>query len=276
MEHDAETLQLEVRLLIEAIHAKYGYDLRGHKPAVLHRRVMAVLAKFGLPHLGELQHRVLHEPDLFLEVMEQLTIRVTEMFRDPNFFLAFRREVTPLLRTYPLLRIWHAGCSTGEEVYGCAIVMSEAGLYDRCQLYATDLSLSALEHAKDGVYPLERATLFAANYEESGGTGRFLDHCTEAYGRIAMREELRRNILFFQHDLVSDQVFGEMHVVFCRNVLIYFDKELRQRVLGKFRESLRSGGVLCLGASERLLREDEIRFGFHELAPGARIYQRSG
>lgn len=249
-EDDVEAL--EVSLFLEAIYAKYGYDFRGYAVASMQRRVFAALAKSGLGHLGELQHRVLRDPELFAVVLQHLTVRVSGMFRDPNFYRAFRARVVPLLRTYPFLKIWHAGCATGEEVYATAIVLAEEGLYDRAQIYATDLSADALAHAADGVFPLEQAAAFSANYAAAGGTSTFSSYYTSAYGHFALSAALRENVLFFQHDLVGDHVFGEMHVVFCRNVLIYFGEVLRGRVLAKLADSLCPGGFLCLGNSESL------------------------
>jgi chemotaxis protein methyltransferase CheR len=249
-----EAEAIEVRLLLEAIHAKYGYDLRDYAPTSIRRRVLAALAKSGLEHLGELQHRVLSDPEFFSVVLEDLTVRVTDMFRDPNFYRAFRSRVVPILRTYPLLRMWHGGCSTGEEVYASAILLMEEGLYDRTQIYATDLSQQALAQAKLGFYPAANVSAFAENYDNSGGASSLSNYYTEAYGQIAMKESLRKHVLFFQHNLVSDHVFGEMQVIFCRNVLIYFADDLKQRVLRKFAESLCPGGFLCLGGAERIAR----------------------
>jgi chemotaxis protein methyltransferase CheR len=267
---DADTIA--TGLLVEAIHLRYGYDLRNYAPAFLERRIAAALTRYRLPHLGELQHRVLTDADFFDEFLESLIVRVTEMFRDPQFFAAFRTKVTPFLRTYPLLKVWHCGCASGEEVYASAILLKEEGLYDRCQIYATDLSARALEQAAAGVYPASHVDDFRRGYEQSGGTSDFARYYTEGYGGIAMRESLRRNVLFFQHNLVSDHVFGEMHVIFCRNVLIYFDASLKHRVLTKFRGSLTPQGLLCLGSSERLAASDAA-LGWTEFDVDARIYR---
>jgi chemotaxis protein methyltransferase CheR len=272
---DAQQIEdLEVRLLLDAIAARYGYDLRGYQPASLQRRVRAALIMSGAANLGQLQHQVLTDPRVFAAVLDHLTVQVSEMFRDPEFYSRFRREVVPVLRTYPQLKVWHAGCASGEEVYTSAILLSEAGLYERTQIYATDLSPAALERAKEGVYPAGRAAAFAANYAAAGGTSAFADYCTHVYDRIAMRESLRRNVVFFQHDLVSDHAFGEMQVIFCRNVLIYFGTELRTRVLTKFGHGLCRGGYLCLGSSEKIAAADH---GAYAPVPGAaRIYRHAG
>jgi chemotaxis protein methyltransferase CheR len=234
------------------------------------RRLHCALARSGAAHLGDLQHRVLRDPILFARLIEDLTVRVSDMFRDPSFFLALRKRVVPLLRTYPRLNVWHCGCAGGEEVYATAIVLHEEGLYDRCQIYATDVSMHALEQAKHGVYPAQRLPAFAESYAASGGTSTFSSYYTEAYEGIALRESLRRNILFFDHNLVSDHVFAEMNVIFCRNVLIYFGEQLRMQVLKKLDASLCPGGFLCLGGSE-MLSEDTSPFA--AFSPEERIYR---
>jgi chemotaxis protein methyltransferase CheR len=270
MDPDSEIENIEIRLFLEAIHARYGYDLREYSPVSTRRRVLAVLAKSGLDNLGELQHRMLRDPEFFGSLLDDLVLRVTEMFRDPTFYRAFGARVVPILRTYPLLKFWHSGCATGEEAYSTAILLSEQGLYDRTQIYATDLSARALEQAKQGVYSAERGREFGENHTRAGGTCPFSNYYTEAYDRIALRESLRKNVLFFQHNLVSDHVFGEMNVIFCRNVLIYFGQSLRDRVIAKFAQSLCPGGFLCLGSGERLPRSGH---DFREFVPGERIYR---
>lgn len=268
------TEDIEVRLVLEAIYQKYGYDFRDYAAESIRRRIQAVLARSGLAHLGELQHRLLVDPAFFSSLVDGLTVQVSGMFRDPRFFRTFRERVVPMLRTYPHLKIWHAGCATGEEVYTTAIVLTEESLYDRALIYATDMSGRALELAKEGVYDESEAELFAERYAHSGGTGQLSNYYSAAYGRIAIRESLRKNVLFFQHDLVSDSDFAEMHVVFCRNVLIYFGPRLRDRVLQTFSRSLCRGGFLCLGSSERLSAPQTERFG--EFSAAERIYRSRG
>jgi chemotaxis protein methyltransferase CheR len=269
-----DALELEVSLLLEAIAVRYGYDLRGYTPTSMKRRVLAALAKSGLPHLGELQHRAITDPAFFALLLHDLTVQVSELFRDPEFYRAFREQVVPVLRTYPLLKVWHAGCATGEEAYASAILLHEAGLYERAQIYATDLSPRAIEQAKEGMFPSERLAAFVDNYERAGGTTSFDQYYTEAYDHFALSESLRRNILFFQHNLVSDHVFGEMHVVFCRNVLIYFGRELREHVLAKLRAALVPGGFLCLGSSEQIARSEQ-HLGLLALDAQERIYRHA-
>jgi chemotaxis protein methyltransferase CheR len=273
--HEPETEDLEVRLLLEAMAAKYGYDLRAYQPASMKRRVQSALLKSGSGNLGDLQHRLLHDAALFATVLHDLTVQVTEMFRDPSFYRNFRAEVIPVLRTYPLLKIWHAGCSSGEEVYATAILLTEEGLYERSQIYATDLSTQALDRAREGVYPSHRLVAFTDSYAAFGGERSFEEYYSAAYDHIAVKPALRKNIVFFQHDLVSDHVFGEMNVIFCRNVLIYFDRQLRARVLAKFEQGLSRGGYLCLGSSEQIV-ESGPGLSFVEVAGGQRIYRHQG
>jgi chemotaxis protein methyltransferase CheR len=274
MQPDDEVERIEVALLLEAVYAKYGYDLRGYTRASMHRRVLAALDKSGLTKLSDLQHRILRDPPFFTEVLTDLTVQVTEMFRNPDVFRTFREEVVPLLRTYPLLRIWHAGCATGEEAYSTAILLSEEGLYERAQIYATDLSAHAIERAKCGVYPASQRAMFEENHRRSGGSTSLSPYLTERYDCLAIHEGLRRNILFFQHNLASDHTFGEMHVIFCRNVLIYLGAELRLRVLQRFAASVVAGGFLCLGRSERVA--PELRELFCPFGGEQRIYRQSG
>lgn len=263
---------LEIRLLLQAIEGRYGYRFQDYAEASMRRRVRAALARSGLPHLGELQHKLLCDPEFFATLLDDLTVRVSDVFRDPPFFRAFREKVVPLLHTYPLLKIWHAGCASGEEVYTTAILLAEENLYDRAQIYATDVSLTALEMAQGGVYAGERADGFERNYRDSGGKRGLECYFSRAYGHVTIREPLRRNIVFFQHDLASDHALGEMHVVFCRNVLIYFGADLREQAFAKFAGCLGRGGFLCLGKSECL--SPATRAAFSECSASERIYRR--
>lgn len=269
---DLETEAIEIRVFLEALYAKHGYDLRGYADGSLRRRIGAVLARLGLTKISDLQHRALREPEVLALVINYVAVRVSELFRDPPFYRSFRAHVLPVLRTYPLLKIWHAGCASGEEAYASAILLSDEGLYDRAQLYATDLSAEALDEAKQGVYPVDRRTAFEEAYRRAGGTQELSRYCTTAYEGIAMAEPLRRNILFFQHNLVSDHAFGEMNVVFCRNVFLYFGRELRTRVLAMLAQSLCPGGFLCLGQSERLTAADRKDM-FEQVSGDSPIYR---
>lgn len=274
MASSEDASSLEVRLLLEAIYARHGYDFRAYSADSIERRVQAAAARVGAKNLGELQHRIIHDPADFAVALDVLTVRVTEMFRDPSFYRALRELVIPLLRTYPELKIWHAGCASGEEVYATAILLTEANLYDRAQIYATDVSSVAIEQAREGVYPERQFASFSHNYYASGGSADFESYWTRGYGRISVREALRSNTHFFQHDLVSDYSPGEMQVVFCRNVLIYFGAELRQRVFSLLEEGLSPRGCLCLGTSEAL--PVERREAYDELSRSERIFRRRG
>jgi chemotaxis protein methyltransferase CheR len=264
--------KLEVRLVLEAIHACHGYDFRNYALDSMQRRVEAAAAKIGARHLGELIHRVLHEPEVLGRILDVLTVRVTEMFRDPAFYRELKQLVVPILRTYPQLKIWHAGCASGEEVYATAILLTEAGLYERAQVYATDMSSVAVQQTRDGVYPEGLLVEFTRNYRAAGGERDFEQYWLRAYGNISILPSLKKNVHVFQHDLTSDYSLGEMHLIFCRNVLIYFDRELRQRVFALFADGLGRGGVLCLGGSEGLPAPQ--RDEYEQLSAAARIYRR--
>ena len=272
MTEPSEIEAIEQRLVLEAIHQRYGYDLRNYQPESLRRRLKACLARSGLAHFGELQHRLLESPEFFSSLLDQLTVQVSEMFRDPAFYRVFRERVVPLLRTYPEIRIWHAGCASGEEPYASAILLAEEQLIDRTQIYATDLSARAVERAREGVFPDSLIALFSENYRQAGGKRQFMDHCSAAYGKFTLAEALRESVVFFQHDLVSDYALGEMQVVFCRNVLIYFASDVRTRVLSMFGDSLCRGGFLCLGANESLPRA--FTRDFSEFSAEQRIFQK--
>lgn len=273
MDH-APVGEQELQRLLGAIEARYGFDLRQYSAPSLARRVAMLRVKHGLADIQAMEDRVLADPVFFASFIDYVMIRVSEFFRDPSFFLAFRRRVIPMLRTYPLLRIWHAGCATGEEVYSLAILLCEEGLYDRAQIYATDLSAEAIEHAKAGIYPGRHEARFAENHEKAGGSAAFSHYYRAAYDQLAVKESLKKNIVFFQHDLVSDHVFGQMQVVFCRNVLIYFGPELKTRVAGKLARSICHGGFLCLGNNEGMPKADDIRLAEH--VARERIFRRVG
>ncbi len=272
MTPDVDTEALEVRLLLEAIHDRYGYDFREYQSGSIRRRVLAALGRSGLRHLGDLQHELLSSPALFASVVDDLTVKATSMFRDPAFYIHFRSHVVPILRTYPLLKIWHAGCASGEEIYSLAILLHEEGLYERAQIYSTDVSATALDRARAGVYPGSCVDSFTQAYHAGGGTQRFDEYWSSGYERIAVRQSLRENIVFFQHDLATDYSLGEMHVILCRNVLMYFSGPLRTRVTSMFARALVRGGFLCLGASEYL--PTAARGDFSEYSTRTRIYRR--
>jgi chemotaxis protein methyltransferase CheR len=274
MSHEDETEELEMRLVLQAILEQYGYDLRGYAGDSIRRRLRVALARSRAASFGELQHRLLYDPVFFSEVLNQLTVQVSDMFRDPTLYAAFRQRVVPLLRTYPQFKIWHAGCAAGEEAYSVAIVLHEEQLYDRAQIYATDLSDVAIARAADGVYSSSRAEVFADNYRAAGGAADFAEYFHAAYGRVVLRPELKRNVVCFQHNLASDYALGEMQVIFCRNVLIYFGAELSQRVVTMFSKALPPGGFLVLGGSERI--PNALAATFDTFDPEHRIYRLRG
>jgi chemotaxis protein methyltransferase CheR len=245
-------VDIETNLLLEAIYHRYNYDFRGYSRASVKRRVLQAVSKFGLANVSQLIERVMHDDGFFPKLLQYLTIQVSEMFRDPEFFRLIRTEVVPHLRTYPSLKIWVAGCSAGEEVYSYAILLAEAGLLNRSVIYATDISPEALEKAEMGIYPAESLPLFTSNYQKAGGTEPFSKYYDVAYERAKFDAALRRNVVFADHSLATDNVFSETQLISCRNVLIYFDRALQDRALGLFYESLSHRGFLGLGSKESI------------------------
>lgn len=264
---------IELRLLLDAIYLKYHYDFRGYAGASLRRRLRTALGRFGCTTLSQLQDKALNDPATFPALLDFLTVQVSEMFRDPAYFRALREQVVPLLRTYPSLRIWVAGCSAGEEVYSLAILLREEGLLERSLIYATDINGQALQKAEAGVYELDRIAGFTENHRRSGGRSSLSDYYTAAYGRAVFDKSLRKNMVFSDHSLATDSVFVEVQLVSCRNVLIYFNRELQDRSIGLFREALCRRGFLGIGAKESL-RFSRHADAFDELAPGERLYQK--
>jgi chemotaxis protein methyltransferase CheR len=250
--YDPDLERLEIELLLEGVFRQYGFDFRSYAYASIRRRLWKRVEAEELHNLSELQARVLHDTDAMERLLLDLSVNVTAMFRDPLFYVAFREKVIPLLRTYPFIRIWHAGCSTGEEVYSVAIMLQEAGLYDRSRIYATDINDVVLQHARRGIFPLERMQEYTENYIRAGGTRSFSEYYTAKYDGALFDQRLVRNVVFAQHNLVTDRSFAEFNVIFCRNVLIYFDKDLQNRVHSLFYDSLVRLGVLCLGSKESL------------------------
>lgn len=246
----AELETMEIELLLEAILRRRGYDFRDYAQASLRRRLHHRLAVVGANKLSELIPKVLHDEAFFDELLRDLSITVTEMFRDPHFFRALRATVMPLLRTYPYIKIWHAGCATGEEVYSLAIMLHEAGLLERSQIYATDFNNRSLEIAQRGLFALQDVEKYSKNYQEFGGSQSFADYYRTQYESVKFHDFLSEKIVFANHNLVTDGVFGEMHLILCRNVLIYFGRNLQGRVLTLFSNSLIHRGVLCLGDKE--------------------------
>ena len=248
----ARTADIEQRLLIDAIYHRYHYDFRGYAQASLKRRLASALVQFDCKTLSQLQDRVLHEPAVFPALLEYLTVQVSDMFRDPSYFQALRQEVVPLLRTYPSLKVWVAGCSAGEEVYSLAILLHEEGLLERSIIYATDINPHSLDKAKRGIFPIDNMRLYSENYQRSGGKGSLADYYTAAYDGALFERFLCANVTFADHSLATDSVFSETQFISCRNVLIYFNKTLQDRAFGLFHESLGHRGFLGLGSKESL------------------------
>jgi chemotaxis protein methyltransferase CheR len=264
---------IELRMLVEAVYLKYNYDFRDYTGASQKRRVLVAMREMGCDTVSALQAKVLHEPNGFAQLLQYLTIPVTEMFRDPEYFLAVREQVAPFLRTYPSLKIWVAGCSTGEEVYSLAILLKEEGLLERSIVYATDINPQSLEAARRGVFPLERMRLYTENYQKAGGTRAFSDYYVAAYDGAKFDRSLVENVTFADHSLATDSVFSETHFVSCRNVLIYFNRQLQDRVLGLFHESLCHRGFLGLGSKESIDFSSYAQ-RFEPLARRERVYRK--
>ena len=264
---------IELTLLLEAIFQRYHCDFRGYAKSSLRRRLRQAMDRFGDTSLSELQGRVLHDAQALPILLDYLTVQVSEMFRDPTHFSALRRDVLPLLATYPSLKIWIAGCSTGEELYSLAITLAEAGLLDRTILYATDVNEEALRKAEAGVYALDRVAGFSANYAKAGGTGSLSDWFTAAYNGVVFDRRLRRNVVFSDHSLSTDGDFAATHLVMCRNVLIYFDRELQDRAIALFEQSLVPRGFLALGSKENL-RVSSRAAAFETFDGRERIYRK--
>jgi chemotaxis protein methyltransferase CheR len=264
---------IEHRLLVEAIFNKYGYDFRNYAEASFKRRIDRILFKHGFENVAGLLHRVLTEATFFSQFLNDLTITVTEMFRDPNVYRAIREQVFPYLKTYPEIKIWFAGCAGGEEVYSTAILLQEEGLFDRTILYGTDINTSALARAKQGILDAELIKTATQRYFESGGKSSLHSYYTANYGSALLSSNLRARMVFSDHNLVCDGVFGEMHLIFCRNTLIYFRRELQDRAIGLFKASLCSGGFLCLGPKENLTLSPH-RLSFEEFLLPERVYRK--
>lgn len=272
-EDDLDRQDIELRLLLEAIYQMYGYDFRAYSKASVKRRVQHRQQMSGIANISQMIERVIHDKEFFVSLLNDMTVNVTEMFRDPWFYKAFREEVVPRLRSYPFIKIWHAGSSTGEEIYSMAILLTEEGLYERTQIYATDIDKVVLERARKGIYPLASFKQYSENYQKAGGLANLSDYYTAKYDSVIMDQRLKKNVVFADHDLATDQVFGEMQVVVCRNVIIYFDRDLQKRVFSLFRDSLDIGGILCLGSKETM-RFSGCEEEFEVLVKDSRIYRK--
>jgi chemotaxis protein methyltransferase CheR len=264
---------VEIKLLAEGIYQHYGFDFRDYSQPSLKRRIWKRVYAEGLSSISGLQERVLHDPACMERLLLDLSINTTAMFRDPAFYLAFRQKIVPMLRTYPFVRIWHAGCSTGEEVYSMAMLLSEEGLYDRCRIYATDINDSVLQRAKKGIFPINTMRENTSNYIAAGGTGTFSAYYVAKYDYSIFRPSLRENVVFALHNLVTDASFNHFNVIFCRNVLIYFNSVLQERVQKLFLDSLEMFGILGLGNRETI-RYTSVADNYDIVDAEERLYRR--
>ena len=265
--------EIELKLLLEAINLKYSYDFRHYSQASMKRRVVQAMNRMKCPNLLELQEKVIQDSECFYDLLQFFTIPVSEMFRDPSYFLALRERVIPILKTYPSLKIWVAGCSTGEEVYSLAILLQEEELLERTILYATDINQRSLEKAEKGIFDLEDVQKFTRNYQKSGGNGSLSDYYTADSDSVKFNSALKKNVTFGNHSLVTDAVFSETHLISCRNVLIYFDRELQDRTFGLFHESLCRKGFLGLGSKETIQFSQHAKY-FDPFVKVDRIFQK--
>ena len=270
---EGRLLALEVALLLTGIAERYGYDFRHYARASITRRIRRAMQESGVHSVSALQHRLLHDEAAAMRFVASVSVHTTSMFRDPEVYRTLRDDVIPLLRTYPFVRIWHAGCSSGEEVYSLAILLEEHGLYDRCRIYATDISDVMLERARQGIFPLRAMQDYTRAYQRAGGTRDFSDYYVADHQHAVIRKSLRRQLVFSQHNLVCDRVFNEFQLIVCRNVLLYFDETLRARAHDLFHASLSHFGVLVLGKKESL-RYTEHAERYRELVDGSRVYRR--
>ena len=270
---DADIEDVEIEALLGALVRRYGYDFRHYARASLRRRIRRAVDAESAPTVSALQAQLLRDPACMQRFVFQLSVHVSSMFRDPEFYKLLRTEVVPWLRTYPFVRIWHAGCATGEEVYSMAILLEEEGLADRCRVYATDISDLVLQRAKRGIYPLEAIRRYTQGYHRAGGSHDFSRYYTADSQNAIFHERLRRNVIFSLHNLVSDNSFNDFNVILCRNVLIYFDEPLRDRVLHLLDGSLVRGGFLAVGRKESL-RFTPLQSRYVELGQDSRLYRR--
>ena len=267
-----ELEKIEINLLLEAIYQRYGYDFRHYSPASIRRRIQHHLPKTQCQRISDLIPEIIHQEAAFKALFFDMSVTVTEMFRDPWFYLVLREKVLPFLRTFPFINVWHAGCATGEEVYSLAILLKEEGLYNRTRIYATDFNDAALAKAKARIYPLTRIKTYSQNYDLAGGKKSLADYYQAQYQSVIIDAALQENITFANHNLATDSAFAEMHLILCRNVLIYFNRNLQNRVLKIFRDSLRHNGFLCLGRQESMQFSD-IQPDFVNLETKENVYQ---
>lgn len=265
--------EIEIDLVLEALLKKSDFDYRNYSKSHIKRRLNHRMAVSGYNRYSDMIPDIIYDDKFLGKLLSDLSINVTEMFRDPSFFKAVKEEIFPYIKTYPFVKIWHAGCSSGQEVYSMAILLKEDGLYDKVQIYATDFNSNILERAKEAIYPIDHIKKYTSNYQQGGGHYSFADYYTVSYDTVTISPSLKKNILFSFHNLVTDGIFGEMHVIVCRNVLIYFDKELQNMVLKLFYESLVPGGFLCLGSKESI-RFSDVEKLFEVVSPAEKIFRK--
>ncbi|ELR73922.1 Chemotaxis protein methyltransferase CheR [Fulvivirga imtechensis AK7] len=264
---------VEIELLLEGVYQRYGYDFRDYARTHVRRRILNRLQLSQLESISQLQHHVLYDPDFASLLIKDLSISVTEMFRDPAFYRAVRDKIIPALKTWSYVKIWHAGCSTGEEVYSMAILLKEEGLYDRVQIYATDFNEYSLKQAREGIFSLEDMKQYSGNYQQSNARHSFSNYYFSDFGLAIMDQSLKKNIVWANHNLVTDSDFTETHMIVCRNVLIYFNRGLQNKVYKLFYSSLVNGGILCLGSRENLYTSD-FKNNFDVIDQDQKIYKK--
>lgn len=269
----SEIEKIEVDLFLDAIFRRYGYDFKYYAKASIKRRIRNLLGKTDYKRISDMIPGLLYDESFFESLVYDFSITVTEMFRDPDFFRAIKEKVFPYLKTYPFFKIWHVGCATGEEVYSLAILLKEAGIINRATIYATDFNKAALEKAKEGIYPIDNIKQYTSNYQKAGGNNSFSEYYHAQYKSVIFNNGLRDKITFANHNLVTDGSFGEMNLILCRNVLIYFDKTLQTRVLNLINESLSHKGFFALGNKETLQFSD-VEKDYKIVDDKYRIYQK--
>jgi chemotaxis protein methyltransferase CheR len=269
---DVETLEIE--LLLEGVYRLYGCDFRNYAMASLRRRIWKVARAEGLSSISALQEKVFHDRSCMERFLVNMSVSVTSVFRDPGFYVSLREKVVPHLKTHPFVRVWHAGCATGEEVYSMAILLTEEGLYDRARIYATDMNDVVLARARDGIFQLENIPEYEANYKAAGGKAQLADYYTSKYDSAIFRSSLKKNVVFAEHNLVTDSSFNEFNMIFCRNVMIYFNATLQARVHELLYSSLRRFGILALGRKESLRGATAHETQYEELDGKERIYRK--
>jgi chemotaxis protein methyltransferase CheR len=252
IQQDEDIETIEIQLLLEAMVQRYGYDFRDYAMASLKRRIQVAMQEEGVKSISRYQDGILHNPDVMSRFLNIVSVGVTALFRDPTFYKVFRQKIAPTLHDLPLIRVWHSGCSSGEEVYSMTIVLYEEGLLNKTLIYATDINQRMLNQAKEGVFSIKNMKDNTANYHKSGGKSDFSEYYTAKHDRVILRPSLSKNIIWAQHNLVSDSFFNEFNIVLCRNVMIYFNRKLQDRTHQLLYNSLTMGGFLVLGHGESL------------------------